>query len=109
MKNSRHEMNTACPRMMYYCFIAYCKSSIKPRGGLFDFGPSRRGGLTERGVIRGGLIKKSSDNDIFGSFSVLLLNILQNQHAILWLQYRNSTQFLCQTILELTCNVCVAK
>ena len=28
----------------------YRKSSIKPPGGLFNFGPSRGGGLLERGA-----------------------------------------------------------
>ena len=51
-----------------------------PGGGLFNFGPSR-GGLIKRGLIReGGLFTKSSDKDIFGSFSVLLCHILRNQH-----------------------------
>ena len=83
----------------------YRKSSIKPTGGCFNFGPSR-GGLIERGLIReGGPFTKLCDNDIFRSFSVLLSHILQNQHTILWLQYINSIQFLSQTIPELTCKV----
>ena len=48
---------------------------------------------------------KSSDKDIFGSFSVLLSHVLWNQHIILRLKYVNSTQFLSQTILKITCNV----
>ena len=70
----------------------YHKSSIKPLGDylILDL-PDR--GLIERGLIReGGLFKKLSDMDIFGSFSVLLLHILQNQHTILRLKYINSTQ-----------------
>ena len=60
----------------------------------------------ERGLIReGGLFTKSSDKDIFGSFSVLLSHILRNQHTILRLKYINSTQFLSHTILKLTCKV----
>ena len=49
------------------------------------------------GLIReGDLLTKSSDKDVFGSFSVLLSHILQNQHKILRLKYINSTQFLSQ-------------
>ena len=43
--------------------ITYRKSSIKPLGGLFNFGPSR-GGL----IREGSLFTKSSDKGIFGSF-----------------------------------------
>ena len=67
-----------------------------PEGGL-----NREGGLLERG----GLFTKSSEKDIFGSFSVLLFHILQIQHTIFWLKYTNSTQFLSQIILKLTCKV----
>ena len=41
--------------------------------------------------MREGAITKSSDKDIFGSFSVLLSHILRNQHSILWLKYTNLT------------------
>ena len=41
-------------------------------------------------LLEGGLFRKLSDKDIFGSFSVLLSHILQNQHTILWLKYVNS-------------------
>ena len=75
----------------------YHKSSIKPPGGLFDFGPSRRG-LNGEGVYS----RNQATKDIFGSFSVLLSHILQNQHTILWLKYVNLTQFLSQTILKLS-------
>ena len=34
-------------------FQKYRKSSVKPPGGLFNFGPSR-GGLIERGLVREG-------------------------------------------------------
>ena len=38
-------------------------------------------GVDRGGLIReGGLFTKSSDKDIFGSFSVLLSHILRNQH-----------------------------
>ena len=64
------------------------------------------GGLIERGLIReGGLFTKSSDKDIFGSFSVLLSHVLWNQHTNLRLKYINSTQFSYQTISKLTCKV----
>ena len=43
------------------------------------------GCLIERGLI-GDLFTKSSDKDIFGSFSVLLSHILQNQRLILRLK-----------------------
>ena len=63
----------------------YRKCSINPPGGLFNFGPSR-GGL----IREGGLFTKSSDKDIFGSFSVLLSHILRNQHTILRLLIQHS-------------------
>ena len=56
----------------------YRKNSIKPPGGLFNFGPSRVGLNRE-----GDLFTKSSEKDIFGSFSVLLFHILRIQHTIL--------------------------
>ena len=62
---------------------------------------NRDGGLLERW----GLFTKSSDKDIFGSFSVLLSHILLNQHTILRFKFINSTQFLSQTISKLTCKV----
>ena len=85
--------------------LDYRKSSIKPPGGLFNVGPSR-GGLLERGLIReGGLFTKSSNKDIFGSFSVLSSHIFRNQGTILGLEYVNSTQFLFQNMPKLTCKV----
>ena len=80
--------------------FTYRKSSIKPPGGLFNFGPSR-GGLNREG----GLFTKSSDKDIFGSFSVLLSHILRNQGTILRLKYVKSTQSLFQNMPKLTCKV----
>ena len=79
----------------------YRKSSIKPPGGLFNFGPSRGGGL----IREGGFFTKSSDKDIFGSFSVLLSHSLWNQGTILRLKYVNSTQFLFQNVPKLTWKV----
>ena len=73
----------------------YPKSSIKPLGGLFNFGSSK-GEL----IREGGLFTKSSDWDTFDSFPVLLPHILRNQLMILRLKYINSTQFLSQTILK---------
>ena len=69
--------------------------SIKPPSpGAYLISNLPEGGLIERGLIReGGLFIKSSDKDIFGSFSVLLSHILRNQHTILRLKYINSTQF----------------
>ena len=64
------------------------------------------GGLIERGLIReGGLFTKSSDKDIFGSYSVLSSHILRNQHTIIRLKYINSTQFSSQTMPKLTFKV----
>ena len=79
--------------------LSYRKASIKPPGGLFNFGPSR-GDVLESGLIRegGGLLHK-----IIGSFSVLLSHILRNQYTILRLKYANSTQFLFQNVPKLTC------
>ena len=49
-----------------FCKPPYRKSSIKPLGGLFNFGPSRGGGLIERGLLeRGAYLKKLK---IFGKF-----------------------------------------
>ena len=73
--------------MAYNVFLILQKLYLAP-GGLFNFGPSK-GGLLEGG----GLIHKSNDQDIFGSFSLLLYHILGNQHTILPFKYINSTQF----------------
>ena len=84
----------------------YRKSSIKPPGGLFNFGPSRGGLNREGGLLeRGGLFTKSSEKDIFGSFSVPLFHIFRIQHTIFRLKYTDSTQFLSHIILKLTCKV----
>ena len=69
----------------------YPKSSIKPPGGLFNFGPSRRGGLIERGAY--------SQNQVKRIYLVAFqfyhpIFCRQNQHAILRLKRINSTQFL---------------
>ena len=48
----------------------YRKSSIKPPGGLFNFQPSRGGLIREEGE---GLFTKSSEKNIFGSFSFLII------------------------------------
>ena len=75
-------------------------------GGLFNFGPSRGGLNREGGLLeKGGLFTKSSEKDVFGSFSVPLFHILRIQHTIFRLKYTNSTQFLSQIILKLTCKV----
>ena len=85
--------------------MEYCKSSIKPPSAYL-ISDHPEGGLIERGrITEGGLFTKSSDKDIFGSFSVLLSRILRNQHTILRLTNINSTQLLSQTILKLTCKV----
>ena len=80
------------------------RKSIKPLGGLFNFGPSRGRLIRVGGRVReGGLFTKSSDKDIFGSFSVLLSHILQNQDTILRLKYVSATQFLFQNMPKLMC------
>ena len=81
------------------------KSSIKPPGGLFNFGPCGGGLNREGGLLEGGFFTKSNDKDIFGSFSVLLSHNLRNQNTIFLLKYINSTQFLSQTISKVTCKV----
>ena len=83
------------------------KALLSPWGGgaylILDLA---EGGLIERGLIReGGLFTKSSDKDIFGSFSVRLSHILRNQQRIFLLKYINSTQFLSQIISKVTCKV----
>ena len=81
------------------------KAVLSPRG-LCNFGPSRGGLNREGGLLeRGGLFTKSSEKDIFGSFSVPLFHILRIQHTIFRLKYTNSTQFLSHIILKLTCKV----
>ena len=80
---------------------------LSPQGAylILDFAEE---GLIERGELleTGSLFTGSSEKDIFGSFSVLFLShILWNQHEILLLKYITSTQFLSQTILNLTCMV----
>ena len=86
------------------------KALLSPRGAylisdLPEGGLNREGGLLERG----GLFTKSSEKDIFGSFSVLLFHILRIQHTILRLKNTNSTQFLSQIILKINVLGCVAK
>ena len=52
--------------------LRYRKNSIKPPRGLLNFRPSRGGLNKEGGLIRErGFFTKSSDKDMFGSFSVL--------------------------------------
>ena len=72
---------------------AYLKFRLRGEGLI------REVGLLERG---GGLFTKSSEKD---SFSVPLFHILRIQHTIFPLKYTNSTQFLSQIILKLTCKV----
>ena len=84
----------------------YRKSSIKPPGAylildLPEGGLNREGGLLERG----GLFTKSSEKDIFGSFSVPLFHILRIQQTIFRLKYTDSTHFLSHIILKLTCKI----
>ena len=82
------------------------KALLSPRGAylildLPEGGLNREGGLLERG----GLFTKSSEKDIFGSFSVPLFHILRIQYTIFRLKYTDSTQFLSHIILKLTCKV----
>ena len=99
--------NNARPRP--FCRIAKrstVKALLSPRGAylilnLPEEGLNREGGLLERG----GLFTKSSEKDIFGSFSVPLFPILRIQHTIFRLKYTDSTQFLSHIILKLTCKV----
>ena len=89
---------------LYYIYTV--KALLSPRGAylisdLPEGGLNREGGLLERG----GLFTKSSDKDIFGSFSVLLSHSLRNQGTILRLKYVNSTQFLFQNVPKLTWKV----
>ena len=103
-------MNSHCSQSLIRSgqnlIFTYRKSSIKPPGGLFNFGPSRGGLNREGGLLEsGGLFTKSSETDIFGSFSVPLFHILRIQHTIFRLKYTDSTQFLSHIILKLTCKV----
>ena len=77
--------------------LSTVKALLRPRGAYLILD------LAEGGLMERGLFTKS--NDIFGSFSVLLSHILWNQQTILRFRYINSTQFLSQTILKLTCKV----
>ena len=83
------------------------KALLSPRGAYLILDLPEGGGLIREGGLleRGGLFTKSSEKDIFGSFSVLLFHILRIQHTIFRLKYTNSTQFLSQIILKLTCKV----
>ena len=90
----------------YEICITTVKALLSPRGAylisdLPEGGLNREGGLLERG----GLFTKSSDKDIFGSFSVLLSHSLRNQGTILRLKYVNSTQSLFQSVPKLTWKV----
>ena len=62
----------------------------------------KRGCLLERG-----LFIKSSDDDVFGRFSVLLSHILQNQHTILRLKIRHSFYPNSHTVINMS--GCLAK
>ena len=75
----------------------YRKRSIKPPppgayliSDLPEGGLNREGGLLERGAY-------SQHQVTSGSFSVLLSNILRNQHTILRLKYVKLTQFYSKT------------
>ena len=51
----KHQLSQCCQSSNY---VEYRKSSIKPPGALFNFGPSR-GGLNKEGLIReGGLLER---------------------------------------------------
>ena len=94
------------PTFLWDFFKRTVKALLSPRGAylildLPEGGLNREGGLLERG----GLFTKSSDKDIFGSFSVLLSHSLRNQGTILRLKYVNSTQFLFQNVPKLTWKV----
>ena len=89
-----------------YCIAFQCpwikdyrKSSIKPPGGLYNFGHSRWGPTTEWG-----LFKKLDEKDIYDRFISLLPHILRIQDAIFMSQIHKFDRFLSQTISKLTCN-----
>ena len=56
----------------------------------------------------GGLFTKSSDKDVFGSFSVLLYHILRDQQTILRLKYIKSRHFI-RNHTSINMEGCVAK
>ena len=69
-------------------FIYTLKALLSPRGAYLILD------LPEGGLNReGGLFTKSSEKDIFGSFSVPLFHILRIQHTIFRFKYTDSTQF----------------
>ena len=80
------------------CFV------VKPPRGLFNFGPSE--GKLNR---EGGLSKKSNDKVTFGSFSVLLSHILQNQHTILRAQIHKFVTVFIPNHTKINLQHCVAK
>ena len=92
-------MTKCVQRCVLILSFPYRKSSVKPPEGLLISDLTEGGGLNREG----GLFIKSSDKDIFGSFSVLLSHVLLNQHTILRRKYVYSTQFLSHTISKLTC------
>ena len=73
---------------MQFHLVHYRKSTIKPQGGLFNFGHSR-GGL----IREGGLFKTLDAEEIYDSFISLLPHILRVQDAVLRVKYINSTEF----------------
>ena len=89
------EITPGKPHSELYCRlpenVEYCKSSVKSLGAYL-ISELPEGVLNREGG--GGFFTKSSDKDIFGSFSVLLSHILRNQHTILRLKYMNSRQFI---------------
>ena len=65
IKVHTHTHTRADKQYEVHLFKGYRKSSMKPPGRLFDFGPSRgRGGL----IREWDLFTKSNDKEIFGSF-----------------------------------------
>ena len=81
------------------------KALIKPPLGDYLISDLPEGGLLERG----GFFTKSSDKDIFGSFSALLSHILQNQDTILWLKYVKFNTVFIPKHAKINMQGCVAK
>ena len=92
---------------MHLKFGITVKALLSPRGAYLISDLPEGGGLNREGGLleRGGLFTKSSDEDIFGSFSVVLSHSLRNQGTILRLKYVNSTQSLFQSVPKLTWKV----
>ena len=85
--------------------LEYRKSSIKPPGGLFNFGPSRGGFNREGGFLERGAYSQNQAKRIYLVAFQFLYSIFCGFNTQFSGSNYNSTQFLSQIILKSTCKV----